>query len=160
MGRRLSIVLLAALFCIPLAAGTAEDGVSPGMAVFQNIFPGFGVGSLAQHDALAGSILLTADAGAGLLVAIGIVLQYWTPASPGTMDPSDIFIVTGMCVYAGAKLLGIIFPLLHEAFRNPPVPADSGGAPSPTSAITVQPGVVRAGDGRPALGITVHVAFR
>ena len=115
---------------------------------------------MAQHDTLGAIILVTTDAGAVILAAVGIVIRYWTPPSPGTMGPADILTITGLFVYAGSKLLSIILPLLHEAFRNPPVPADSGGESTPTSAITVQPGLVRSGDGRPALGVSVRVALR
>src|SRR4030042_2756248 len=139
MAKLKPVVTFMVLMLFPLMTGAAEETLSPGMAVFRNIFPGFGLGSLAQRDHPAAALLLTSEVGATVLLVVGLVSQYVSSSPSGSIGTSDYMIIVAFFIYGGAKILGILFPLLHEAFVKPsPVAAD---AIEETASIFVRPGL-------------------
>jgi hypothetical protein len=142
------------LLCLGTAA--ADDRYPVGLAVFHNVLPGFGYGSLMQKDYPAAAILLTTEVGASLMLVGGIISIAFAPPSPGSIVIGDQLIILAFCVYGGAKVLGLLFPLLNEAINRIKPAAASAGE---TVSITAYPQLALTADRRASVGLRLRVAL-
>jgi hypothetical protein len=153
--RALCLILLG-LFAIAVSPALEKD-ISPGLAIFYNLLPGFGVGSFRQHDDFAGFILITTETTAYLMIFAGFISMASAPTSSTAGDFRDGFLLTAFFMYGGAKILGIVFPLLRHAFTGSAAPAGQDARESPGPVF--QPRVTLADSGRPALDLCLSISL-